>query len=231
MSNYSPVVDSGTTTPSSATGYVVKNDRHMQLINSRIYEQQAQARSKAIEETRKAKALQRNDREVAKVNQYLDDMHPHQSRSSTSNGAAARPQEYQIMVQDIPFRVVKGGSKLARATSETYFFEPIRARVGLPRAGDPNLAKNTPKKAVIGGVTFLRSRNGNLYRLGAVKSKRWVLKWLPSVPGKNTDRANNCMTIYRRGGPVKKKNELCKRFTSMGNRIPSPYVDSSDDDD
>ncbi len=174
LSDLSPALDSGTATPTSATGWIAKRDRHNQLINSNIYEQQAQARSKAIEETRQRRALQRDDRELAKVNQFLHDMHGHQSSGSASHVAHLRRQEHTIMIQDIPFRVVKGGSKLARASSEPDIWPGLGGRIGLRGVDDSSLAKNTPKRAVIGGVTFLRSKNGNLYRLGAVKSKRWV---------------------------------------------------------
>ena len=38
--------------------------------------------------------------------------------------------------------------------------------------GSNDSVSTTPKHANIGGVTFLRSKNGNLYRSGIVKAKR-----------------------------------------------------------
>jgi hypothetical protein len=175
MATDSPSFDSGTTTPTSATGWIAKRDRHMQLINSNIYEQEVQARAKAIEETRLMKAQQREDRELAKVNKYFENTRPNTPNTPGPHTGASKPQEYQIMVEDIPFRVVKGGSKLARVSSEIYIATRSAIGISLRGADDPMLAKNTPKRAVIGGVKFVRSRNGNLHRLGAVKSKRWVL--------------------------------------------------------
>ena len=35
-------------------------------------------------------------------------------------------------------------------------------------------AHTTPKRAVIGGVTFVRSKHGNLYRSGSVRATRYA---------------------------------------------------------
>jgi hypothetical protein len=40
--------------------------------------------------------------------------------------------------------------------------------------GDEDSAKATPKSANVGGVTFYRSKNGNLYRSGIVKAHRYA---------------------------------------------------------
>ena len=37
---------------------------------------------------------------------------------------------------------------------------------------DINSAEATPKKTTVGGVTFLRSKNGNLWRSGVVRTRR-----------------------------------------------------------
>lgn len=42
------------------------------------------------------------------------------------------------------------------------------------RAGDINPPTATPKFAFIGGVKFLRSKTGNLYRDGIVQAHRYV---------------------------------------------------------
>ncbi|KAL5357280.1 hypothetical protein BJX96DRAFT_144193 [Aspergillus floccosus] len=176
----------GTTTPStgagtdndgengrSATpnGWVAKRDRHMQLINSAIYDKEAQARAKAMEESRKAKALKRTQIEQDKVLRYAQGV-GHQYRPSATVEPSA---DYQVFLNDIPFRVSREGSKLIRVS------------------GDPN---NTPKRVTVAGVTFVRSKNGNLHRLGAVTSKR-----------KHTQV---------------KKNELCRRFTTTGTCYKGP---------
>ncbi|KAL1960961.1 hypothetical protein VTO42DRAFT_4849 [Malbranchea cinnamomea] len=157
------------------TGWISKRDRHMQLINSAIYDQETQARVKAIEESRKLKAQRRTQREQAKVMRYVHTV-GHATAGLGNNMAA--PTSYQIIVQGIPFQVAQGGSKLIRISS------------------GPFAANTTPKKAIVGGVTFVRSKRGNLYRLGAVRSKK-----KPRVT---------------------KKNELCKRFSSTGTCYKGP---------
>jgi hypothetical protein len=165
-------------TPTS-NGWVAKRDRHMQLINSAVYDKEAQARAKAMEDTRKAKAQKKTQIEQAKVLSYAQGVGRQfpPPTVAAAPAAATHPAGYQLFFNDIPFRIARGGSKLIRMSN------------------DPNTANNTPKRVSVAGVTFVRSKNGNLHRLGAVTSKR------------------NPTT-------VKKKNELCKRFTTTGTQFP-----------
>jgi len=55
----------------NSIGWVCKNDRHRQLINPAIYDKQSQQRVKAMEETRKLKLRQRDEKERAKLRQHL----------------------------------------------------------------------------------------------------------------------------------------------------------------
>ncbi|KAF7712794.1 Uncharacterized protein PECH_002624 [Penicillium ucsense] len=161
--------DAETRQPTTSNGWVAKRDRHMQLINSAVYEKEKVARAKALEESRKVKTQRRAQREQAKVLQYAQ-----AARGNAMVSTMAQPgTAHQILVNDVPFKITHGGSKLVRVFN------------------DPNTANTTPKRVNVAGVTFVRSKNGNLHRLGAVASKK------------------NPMT-------VKKRNELCKRFTSTG---------------
>ncbi|KAJ5731511.1 uncharacterized protein N7483_006019 [Penicillium malachiteum] len=157
--------------PSTSNGWVTKHDRHMQLINSAVYDKEKQARAKAMEETRKMKQQRRAEREQLKVLRYAH------GNTAASVSAAAQ----QILVNDVPFQIMRGGSKLVRMSN------------------DPNTANATPKRVTVAGVTFVRSKNGNLHRLGAVATK-----------------------INRQPGTVKKRGELCKRFTSTGTCYKGP---------
>lgn len=98
------VSSSTITAPSSA--WVTKTDRHLQLINPAIYEKQSQQRSKAIEETRKLKLKQRDERERIKFRKHL--------QRTVDLGESSMLSNYEISVQGIRFRVVKNGSKLLR---------------------------------------------------------------------------------------------------------------------
>ncbi|RAL66235.1 hypothetical protein DID88_005906 [Monilinia fructigena] len=79
---------------------------------------------------------------------------------------------YEVTINGIRFMVTKNGSKLVKAP------------------GDLTSANATPKTALIGGVKFYRSKNGNMYREGIIKATR------------------------KRG--VSKINEPCRSFTTTG---------------
>ena len=99
--------------PSQVTGtWVSKRDRHMQLINSSIYDKETQFRNKAIEETRKQKAARRDQREQQKIERYL------QSLASASNPSSSTPKVHDITVNGLRFHVLAGGGKLARIRGE-----------------------------------------------------------------------------------------------------------------
>lgn len=61
------------------------------------------------------------------------------------------PSMAYITVEDIQFQVTNGGRKLLRITDIS------------------TLAKATPKEAIVSGVTFKRTRNGNLVRAGVAQ--------------------------------------------------------------
>lgn len=91
----------------------------MQLINSAVYDKEAQRRVKALEETRKAKAQKKAHVEETKVLQFAQGMGRQFPSSSIPQvpvtGESAG--EYQIFLNDIPFRVSRGGGKLIRVSS------------------------------------------------------------------------------------------------------------------
>jgi hypothetical protein len=159
---------SSTAIPTSTPAWVTKTDRHLQLINPAIYEKQSQQRAKAIEETRKLKLRQRDERERQKINKHL--------QKTVDSSESAMPSNYEILVHGIRFRVVKNGSKLLRMSGKglvgcsgiigCLYFHNFDLR-------DDNGAKSTPKTATVGGVMFYRSKNGNLYRSGIVKAHRY----------------------------------------------------------
>ncbi|KAK8203858.1 CCCH zinc finger protein [Phyllosticta capitalensis] len=161
-------------------GWVVKRDRHMQLINPAIYDKVSQQRAKDMEQTAEQRRQQRSLRERAKLNKHFQAS----AMPVTTNAGihtqtpSTASQSYEIDVEGVRFRVADGGSKLIRVST------------------DPNTARVTPKHAKIGGVTFLRSKNGNLYRAGIVKTRQ--IK------------------------PVKKISEPCPRFTTTGTCSKGP---------
>ncbi|EFE44198.1 hypothetical protein TRV_01025 [Trichophyton verrucosum HKI 0517] len=156
--------------PGIKNSWIAKRDRHMQLINSSIFDQETQARNKAIAETRRLKAQKKAAREESMVLRHAQSA----SRFSENNRSEAQPdgRAYTIYVGDIPFQVAQGGSKLISLSSEDMLLITIRSsRISLWFIDDPLKANVTPKRVKVGGVTFVRSKRGNLHRLGAVVSK------------------------------------------------------------
>lgn len=149
----------------SANGWITKRDRHMQLINTSIFDKETQVRNKAIEETRKQKALRKDQREKQKIERHLKTLAP-----DTGYAIATRT-VHEVNIDGLRFHVLDGGSKLARVRGEI-FHEGSHLLLSSRLPGATDSASSTPKQANIGGVNFLRSKHGNLYRSGVVKAKR-----------------------------------------------------------
>ena len=114
----SPSEDSGRAN-ASGSSYVTKTDRHLQLINTKYFEKDSQNRAKAIEETRKQKLKQRDEREKAKFSKHLQRLG---TNSMVTNAPLMRSTEiagnYEINVQGLRFRVTQNGSKLVKIPGE-----------------------------------------------------------------------------------------------------------------
>ena len=149
----------------SPAGWVTKRDRHMQLINSSIYSKETQVRNKAIEETRRQKALRRDEREKRKIQRHLKTLNGHPSQNVATSTA------HELSINGLRFQILDGGSKLARFSSEHANNDGVFPS-SLQCTDAVDSASMTPKQANVGGVIFLRSKNGNLYRSGIVKAKR-----------------------------------------------------------
>lgn len=86
-----------------------RHDRHMQLINTAVYDQKAQDRVNAMERTRKQRKMQQGHHEKTLVNDHLRDATVNKS-PGRKNGTAA----HYIIVNNIRFFVAEGGSKLIK---------------------------------------------------------------------------------------------------------------------
>ena len=192
------------------TGWVTKRDRHMQLINSSIYDKETQLRNKAIEETRKQKSLRRDQREKQKIQKHLKTLSAYPDQSK------ATPTAHELLINGLRFHVLDGGSKLARIRGEGANNKQ-NIHLSLQHIGAADSASTTPKQATIGGVTFLRSKNGNLYRSGIVKAKKSV-HILIDVPTTGTYYFGRSRPAdgYRASTKFKKISEPCKRFSLTG---------------
>jgi len=151
--------------------WVTKQDRHLQLINTSIFEKDSQKRVQAIEQTRQQKLKQRDEREKARVVKHFQRGTSLRPTGTTSND--------ELDVNGIRFRVVQGGSKLVKVPGEIWprHASGVTRHDGTVKSlqcpGDLNAAKSTPKSAMIGGVRFHRSKSGNMYRSGIIKAYRY----------------------------------------------------------
>ncbi|KAF3928005.1 hypothetical protein AA313_de0200533 [Arthrobotrys entomopaga] len=168
-------VNDGTTNPASssngattvaATGtgsggnnggsWVAKRDRHMQLINSSVYGQHLQTRAKAIEQTRQDKLKRKEEREKAKLRNFLQGSKQYGIVDTIgrvkSKPAKVATYQHEIVINGARFKITVDGSKLVKVSEDA--------------------KKPTPKSAVVGGVTFYRSKGGNLWRAGVVRRQR-----------------------------------------------------------
>lgn len=103
--------------PQSAGSWVAKRDRHMQLINTSIYDKDTQSRVQAIQETRNLKARQRDEREKFKINKHLQRFAPRLNQVTGSSLVSdSATIAHEVSVNGIQFRVTNGGSKLVRVS-------------------------------------------------------------------------------------------------------------------
>jgi hypothetical protein len=188
-------------TPSD--GFVLKRDRHMQLINTSVYDQKTQQRQSEIEATLQEKQRLRDAKERARV---INAFQPQHSASTTYSAAStAEPAAVRdIQINNLRFRVAADGSKLIRMFGEQTRIDTLMHY--LTCTDDSNTDPGaTPKTTKVAGVTFHRSKHGNLYRAGLVKKsiRYWnksqeiwegqlLIDWVTT--GKTTSRrARNCV--------------------------------------
>lgn len=197
---------SGTATP---TGWVSTRDRgHLQLINTSVYDQKAQEKQKAIEQTALAKQQQRDLREKNKVFKHF---HGAASVAGVKPAQPTAPRE--IVVNNLRFRVTADGSKLIRifGTSPRPSQALLKDRHLKCTDGPNATAESTPKQTRIAGVTFHRSKNGNLLRSGLVKKQRYN-----SMVPAHCQKELQLMVPRHRTTSTKKSTKLCPRFTPTG---------------
>jgi len=194
----------------AASGWVAKRGKHMQLINASVYDQHVQDRTKAAAKTLAEKIKRKEALEKSKLNRLMQG----------SQGATR-----DLEVGGERYRLAAGGNKLVRVSGEdrsTLCQGHLAGRsnsvnVTVLHAGSTTIS--TPKQAVIGGVRFQRSRNGNLWRAGLVRASRSVQhirnaflqtapRWTPLTPGPTGH--------HRRIAAPVKSTEPCKYYSTSG---------------
>jgi len=187
-------------TPSD--GFVLKRDRHMQLINTSVYDQKTQQRQSEIEATLQEKQRLRDVKERARV---INAFQPQQAASTTygATPTAGPAAVRDIQINNLRFRVAADGSKLIRMFDDSNT--------------DPGA---TPKITKVAGVTFHRSKHGNLYRAGLVKkSMRYWTK-----ESKDFGRTNVDVLGDKQGKRRQKELGIVSKIYCYGYRkLQSPY--------
>lgn len=184
---------SGASTPQNPA-WIVKTDRHMQLINPAIYPQQAADRAKAMEETRLTRLKHREEKESRRLSKYIA------INSAPRNPTMPAPSNPIIYVDGIPFQVMKDGKKLQRLK------------------GDETAAKMTPKTTVIANVQFFRSKHGNLYKKSVVQG---IQRYGPTTARKLYAEGARLTRSDTSNAGVKKIDEPCLKFSTTGTFILS----------
>lgn len=198
-------------------GWVTRRDRHMQLINASVYGKDSRARLQAAEDTRQVKLKKRQDREKMLLNQYLKSQavfQAHQPRLGISNHVSP----YQIDIGGLSYRVTPDGSRLQRLPSRLLLNPHQRSELIYSSEVEQDEIV-TPPRVTVGGVVFLRSKNGNLWRSGILKAKRLASQLISSARNHGMRDFSDPSHYHDRSGATNTKTELCRFFTSTGKRL------------
>ena len=98
----------------STATWISKRDRHMQLINSSVYDKETNLRQQAIEKTRHEKSQRRNQREMVKINKHFQRIVYTTAPRATPHPASGSTPVYEVIINGLRFQVLAGGSKLLR---------------------------------------------------------------------------------------------------------------------
>ncbi|KAJ9669355.1 hypothetical protein H2201_000707 [Coniosporium apollinis] len=217
-------------TGNKAPAFVTKQGRHMQLINNSIYDKFSQERAKAMQESFEQRKLQRNERELARLGKHFQLTSAPYQPGHTATEAPS----HVINVGDLRFRVADGGSKLIRLTGTSLY--PDDEAVSHFTDDATVGAKTTPRQTKIGGVTFVRSKHGNLYRAGLGQEHHkirttlskvyvnWYFLFLTALLDTISGlcRNNKCRLPHvDRAGQIRKR-------TAQSSATSSPEAESSD---
>lgn len=99
--------------------WVMRNDRHMQLIASSVFDKETQLRKQAMDETRPQKVLQKDQWEKSTLGKHLLalDATSGAAKTSTAPSNDVTSNFHRININGLSFQVVNGGSKLSRIRS------------------------------------------------------------------------------------------------------------------
>ena len=97
--------------------WVTKRDRHVQLINSNIYDKEIQTRNKAIDKTLRRKALEKQKLEKEKINRHLRSF---KKNTGGPSQVSVTSTSQEVNIDGLRFIVMNDGSKLRRIRGNTW---------------------------------------------------------------------------------------------------------------
>ena len=104
-----------TQSPKSAGAWVSKRDRHMQLINTSVYDRVSQERVRSMEATSHSKQRRQSDLQKARLRKHFQSFT--QSNTNANERSPSRTAR-EIEINCIRFRLADGGSKLMRVSGK-----------------------------------------------------------------------------------------------------------------
>ncbi|WPG97981.1 CCCH zinc finger protein [Acrodontium crateriforme] len=186
---------SGTNTPKdSSTVLVSMRGINKQLMNKDTYEREAKQKLERKEATRTARRQLKNREEQSKLVHHVN--------------TASSPGNRILEVEGIRFQLQDDGSKLVRVAGEHISRDGTNTGITLNTLDSSTASKESPKRAMIAGVLFLRTKNGNLIRATVTKTTKRYSAILQSA-------------VYNSGASAHfhrlSRREQCQHFTKNGN--------------
>jgi pyruvate/2-oxoglutarate dehydrogenase complex dihydrolipoamide acyltransferase (E2) component len=126
--------------------------------------------------------------------QQQQDLQNRQEKSKLAQHFSTPGASRELVIEGVRFSMKEDGSKLIRVTGEPRNGHAIFGRGKLLNHTEPSATSpRTPKKAVVAGVEFFRTKNGNLLRSATINVASKYAK-SASKRGMNT---TNCVTGQR----------------------------------
>lgn len=128
-----PMPDAGSVVPQNAAAasnggagaasWVAKRDRStMQLINTSVYDKKEEARRNAIEKTRQDKIKQREEREKAKLRNFLKGTNQYNVVDTPGNTGAKSANvatyQHEVVINGARYKITVNGSKLVKVSGK-----------------------------------------------------------------------------------------------------------------
>ncbi|KAL8669489.1 MAG: hypothetical protein Q9168_005923 [Polycauliona sp. 1 TL-2023] len=169
----SPASVGNSESPQISPAYVTTTGRHKQYINAAVLVKVTEQRKRAIEETQQQKTQKHDQWERQRMHQYVAALDAERSKSVAQGSLSTSGKIHEIAIDGLRFQVLKDGSKLVRIFGEGIYGESAlsggQARLII---GPIDTSRPTPKRTNVQGVTFVRSKQGNLYRSGVVRASK-----------------------------------------------------------